>query len=67
MPNGAREGGNHRPGNGGRYGLHCGEITIRGDGETGFYNIHAQAIELTRQTRLFAYIHATARRLLAVA
>src|SRR5256885_1232162 len=43
------------------------KVALRGDGETGFQNIHAQAVKLTCHLQLILHTHAAAGRLLAVA
>ena len=53
--------------NGRRNRLHCGKIAFRGDGEAGFDDVHAQAVELVRQAQLFLHVHAASGRLLAIA
>jgi Tat protein secretion system quality control protein TatD with DNase activity len=57
----------NRPRNGSGDGLHSRKIAIGCDGETGLDYVHAEPIKLARQTRLFAYIHAAAGGLFAVA
>ncbi len=43
------------------------EVTLRGDGETGFDNVHAQRFELPGDLQLFVEIECGARGLLAIA
>ena len=50
-----------------RDGLHRREIAFRGDGKSGFDDVHAQAIELMRQAQLLLHVHAAPGRLLAIA
>src|ERR1017187_1115609 len=52
----------HRGGNA----LHGFEVAVGSDRESGLDHIHAEAVELLGQSQLFLYIHAAARRLLAV-
>ena len=47
--------------------LHGLEITLRGDGKTGFDNVDAEALELAGQNQLFLGVHAAAGRLFTVA
>src|SRR5271169_2852730 len=46
--------------------LHGCEVAIRGDRESGFDHVHAEAVQLLGQAQLLLHIHAAARRLLAV-
>src|SRR5438128_12631758 len=58
---------NDRPVNCSRNRLYSREITGRGDGKSSLDHIHAQTVELVRQTQLFLHVHAATRRLLAIA
>src|SRR3989454_7577975 len=62
-----REARNDRPANRSGDRLHSREITARGDGKPCLDHIHAQTVELVRQTQLFLHVHTAARRLLAIA
>ena len=64
---GAGQAGNDGTPDGGGNRLHRGKVAFRGDGEAGFDDIHAQAVELVRQPQLLLHVHAASRRLLAVA
>src|SRR5712692_8713974 len=64
---GTRKAGNDRPPNASGDALHGREISVRGDGETRLDDIHAQTVELARQTQLLLHVHAATRRLLAIA
>ena len=46
--------------------LHRLEIAIRGDGESGLDDVHAEAIELMGQAQFFLLVHAAAGGLLAI-
>src|ERR1700756_1810599 len=63
---GAGQTGNYGTGKGRSDGLYCLKISIRGDGESGFDGIHAQAVEMAGEAQLFLHIHAATGRLLAV-
>ena len=52
---------NDRTPNGGGNGLHRGKVAFRGDGKAGLDHVHAQAVELVRQTQLFLHVHAASR------
>src|SRR5215472_18559549 len=51
----------------GSHRLNRGEIAVRCDRKSRLNNIHAQAVELTRQAGLLLHFHTAARRLLAIA
>src|SRR5207302_3642051 len=63
---GACECRNHRTADLGRHGLDSIEVTLRSDRETGFEDVHVQALELMRHFQLLLEIHAAAGRLLTV-
>jgi hypothetical protein len=47
--------------------LHGFEISLGGDGETGFDDVHSEAFKLMGDDELFVGVHAAAGRLLAIA
>src|SRR5262249_42235610 len=43
------------------------EVSVGGNGESGFDNIHSKLLELKRHAQLLVHIHAATRRLLSIA
>src|SRR5215471_8644190 len=64
---GSGQAGDDRPANVGRDRLNRFEVSLRGDGEAGFDDIHAEAVKLPRHAQFLLHVHAAAWGLLAIA
>ena len=64
---GPRQRGDDRPPDFRRDGLHRFKVALRGNGESRFQDVHAQAVELAGHLDFLRQVHAAAGRLLAVA
>jgi hypothetical protein len=61
------QGSDYWPPNIARYDLHCVEIAVGRDGESGLNHVDTQAIELLRQPQFLCPSHAATRGLLSIA